>query len=677
MEPPPNIITSQIKKRLCLIAIFLFVLFILLIIQFFKIQIIEGPKWSQQADRQHFFTIDEPFHRGIFLSNPAVRKSHPEKAHKFVTDIQKFHLYVDPISIPADKKKIIADNLLKFPINDSQSNEEFTEQFFKRSRSRKLSLWLDSEIKEAILAWWLPFAKQNKIPRNALFFVADYQRSYPFGKLLGQVLHTVQAQKDEATKQAVPTGGLETYFNSWLQGKLGKRRLMRSPLHSFETGEVIAKPENGAEIYLTINHCLQAIAEDELAKGVKRCKAKAGWAIMMNPKTGEVLALAQYPFFNPSEYSKYYNDKGLLEYTKVKGITDANEPGSVMKPFTIAAALLANEQLKKKGLEELFDPNEKMDTSNPKFPGRSKPLVDTHFHHYLNMYMALQKSSNIYMGRIVERIINRQGNEWYRNVLQNHFGFGMKTGIELPGESRGLLPAPGKKHPNGTLEWSTPTPFSLAIGHNIQATSIQLVRAFAILANGGYMVKPTLVRKIVKRDENGKEIVLIDHTKEDWLLTRKRVLSKAIVAEVVKAMKYSTKPGGTCSKADVWGYTEAGKSGTAKKIVDGNYSDRLYNSSFIGFTPVNDPAIVLLVTMDEPEYGYIPGLGKNHHGGSCAAPVFRCIAKRALEYMGITPDDPFGYPVGDPRYDPSKADWIPEIRQLQEMYKKWNIPKQS
>ncbi|MFQ5729553.1 MAG: penicillin-binding transpeptidase domain-containing protein [Waddliaceae bacterium] len=137
-------------------------------------------------------------------------------------------------------------------------------------------------------------------------------------------------------------------------------------------------------------------------------------------------------------------------------------------------------------------------------------------------------------------------------------------------------------------------------------------------------------------------------------------------------MKYITKLGGTGRRADIWGYTEAGQTGTANKIVKGSYSKSQFVASFIGFTPVKDPAFVLVVAMDKPECRYIPGVGNNHHGSISAAPVFKEIAKRSLEYLGIAPDDPHGYPFGDPRYDRNLADWIPETRQLQENYEKWN-----
>lgn len=669
-------VTSKERRRLLWIALFIFILFSLLIAQFYNIQILEGEKWAAQAQKQHFFIIKEPFIRGTFYSNPYVRQGHPPHPQRFVTDVPKFHLYADPESIPAYLKEDVTEQLVARLALSISERLQLRQQLDKPSRSRKLAMWLDKETHQNLSQWWQAFARQHKIPRNALFFVKDYQRSYPFGKLAGQLLHTIQNQKDERTDQALPTGGLELYFNSYLQGKNGKRRLMRSPRNSLETGEVIAYPEHGADIYLTINPCLQAIAEEEIERGVKKCKGKAGWVGIMEPRTGEILALAQYPFFYPPDYQTYFNDPQLIEHTKVKAITDANEPGSVFKPFTVAVALKANQQLRQRGEKPLFQPEEKIPTSNGRFPGRSKPITDTSLHYYLNMDMGMQKSSNIYMGRLAERIVARLGNEWYRRQLQL-FGFGQKANIELPAESPGVLPTPGKLHPSGALEWSIPTPFSLAMGHNVQVTTVQLLRAYAILANGGFMVQPTLVRYIVKKDQQGHPIVLVDNTSEERLKSFPRVLESEIVDRVLRSMRFVTKPGGTAIRADVPGYTEVGKTSTPKKIVNGLYSEKLYCPTFGGFTPVKNAAFVIVVTIDEPEYGYIPGIGKNHHGGNCTAHVFREIAKRSLEYLGIPPDDPYGYPYGDPRRDPQKEEWMVETRELQEIYNKWNKISQS
>lgn len=664
------------KRRLLWIASFIFLLFSLLVAQFYHIQILEGKKWAAQAQKQHFFIVKEPFMRGTFYSNPYIKKGHPPEPQKFVMDIPKFHLYADPESIPIPLKDEVAEHLAARLTLSEPDALTLRQQLDKTTRSRKLATWLDEETHRSLLQWWRGYARQHKVSRNALFFVKDYQRSYPFGKLLGQVLHTIQNQKDELTNQALPTGGLELYFNSYLQGKQGKRRLLRSPRNALETGEVISYPEHGADIYLTINPCLQAITEEELAKGVKKSKSKGGWAAMMDPRTGEILALAQYPAFYPLDYQAYFNDPELIENTKVKAVTDATEPGSVFKPFTMALALKANKYLRQKGERELFSPEEKIATSNGRFPGRSKPITDTSLHYYLNMDMGMQKSSNIYMGRIAERIVARMGNEWYRRQLQL-FGFGQKTHIELPAESAGVLPTPGKLHPNGALEWSVPTPFSLAIGHNIQVNTIQLLRAYAVLANGGFLVQPTVVRQIIKKNVQGKQVVLLDHLSAERLKSFPRVLDEEIVNRVLRSMRYVTKPGGTAVRADVPGYTEVGKTSTPKKIVNGLYSETKYRPVFGGFTPVKDAAFVLVVIMDEPEYGYTPGIGKNHNGGNCTADVFRETAKRALAYLGIPPDDPYGYSYGDPRRDVNKTVWMKETRELQEIYDKWNKVAQT
>lgn len=661
---------SSDRKRLLFLSLFIMTLFAVLIIQFYQIQMIEGSKWSQVAERQHYFIVKEPFMRGTFLSNAEIKKGHPEVSHKFVIDVLKFHLFVDPASISMDHRGQLTIQLSSLLELNADQTKELVFNLNLKSRNRKLAMWLDKETHDRILNWWIPFAKANKIPRNALFFTNDYQRSYPFDKTLGQVLHTIQEIKDEKTSQALPTGGLELYFNNYLRGKQGKRRLMRSPRNSLETGNVLSKPQNGADIYLTVNHCLQAIAEEEIEKGVKKSKAKSGWAIMMAPHTGEILALAQYPFFSPADYSSYFNDPMLIQDTKVKAVTDANEPGSIMKPITVAVSLKANEELIKRGESPLFDPEEMMPTSNPYFPGRKKPLKDLSHHSFMDMYMAIQKSSNIYVARLAEKIVQRLGKEWYRQVLYEDFGFGQKTGIELPSESPGLLPRIGVKHPNGTFEWSVSTPYSLAMGHNIQANSLQILRAYAIFANGGYLVKPTLIKKIVKINEEGLQEILVDNIKKRQ---KRRVITEKRAKQIISAIKYTTKNGGTGRRADVWGYTEGGKSGTADKVIKGSYDPHFVCSSFVGVVPAENPEFVLIVSLDEPEYGYEPGQGRKHLGGFCAAPIFKEISQRSLEYLGIAPNDPYGYPSGDPRCDSKKADWLPEIRQLQEKYKKWNI----
>lgn len=657
------------RRRLLGVAVFLSFLFSLLIFRFYQIQILEGEKWTRDALAQHQYVAIEPFMRGSFYSNTSIKKGHPEESQPFVIDVPKFHLFIDPDSIPLGLKNKMAQELLSTLRLSAAEKKHLRAEFDRKSRSRKIASWLDRDERKKIETWWSSFCSKEKIVRNALFFQSEYKRSYPFGTMLGSLLHTVQEEKDPVTHQSIPTGGLEMLFNPYLKGKLGKKLIVRSPRHPLDTGKILEAPENGADIYLTINHYLQAIAESELQKGVKEAGASGGWAVMMDPFTGEILALAQTPSFDPSHYAQYFNDPSLQDATRVKAVSDCFEPGSIFKPITLAICMKANEELIQKGKQPLFFPEEKIAVSNGWFPGRNTPLKDGRPHRYLNMSLALQKSSNVYMGRIIHRLMETMGDAWYRKALSEVFGFGQKTHVELPAESGGLLPTPGKLHPNGKLEWSVPTPYSLAIGHNILINSLQMVRAYAILANGGKAVQPHLLRKIVKTLPCGTQKILVDNTS---YRASTQVLSPSITEQIVRRMKFVTKEGGTSKRADIMGYTEAGKSGTSEKIIRGSYSKENHISSFLGFAPVKNPRFVLIVSIDEPEIKFIPGVGKQQHGGVCAAPVFREIATRALQYLGVAPDDPYGYPYGDPRRDATKADWVKEVHSLKELYDQWN-----
>ena len=640
-------------------------LFSSLVIRFYKIQIIEKDKWTQQALAQHQYVETIPFMRGSFYSNTSIKEGHPEGEQPFVIDVPKFHLFIDPDSIPARFKKEIADALGQFLAYSPEKRQKIRSEFDKKSRSRKIAVWLDRDKRLQIENWWKTFASSRKIARNAIFFTSEFKRSYPFGQLLGSVLHTIQEEKHPKTKQGLPTGGLEMLFNSYLEGKPGKKLIVRSPKRPLDSSKILQSAENGADIYLTINHYLQAIVETELKKGVEISGAKGGWAVMMDPFSGEILALAQTPCLDPTCYTKFYNDPNLLDATRVKAVTDCYEPGSIFKPITAAICMKANEELQRAGRPPIFSPEEKIPTTNGWFLGRSTPIKDGRVHPFLNLDMALQKSSNIYVARIAQRLIDAMGESWYRNALEEIFGFGQKTNIELPAENPGLLPTPGKLHPNGKLEWSLPTPYSLAMGHNILINGVQMVRAYAILVNGGKAVQPHLVRKIVKNQE-----IIADFSS---YRASSQVLSPSICKAILRGMKFATKEGGTCKRADIPGYTEAGKSGTAEKVIDGKYAKDHNISSFLGFAPANHPRFVLLVSIDDPERKLIPGVGRQQFGGVCATPVFRDIALQALQYLGVAPDDPYGYPVGDPRRDPEKADWALETQALKELYETWNV----
>lgn len=646
-------------------------LFCLLVAQFFRLQVLEHQRWKKRAEAQHYFVVKEPFRRGTFYANTSIQPLHQDRPVAFAIDVPLSHLYADPKEIPISLRKEVCESILHILSPSVKEAAKLPIELRRKCRSRRLVSWVVEAQKGLFMEWWRPFAKKHRLPSNALFFVSDFKRFHPMGRLLGQVLHTIQDRRDEVTGKAAPTGGLELALNNVLEGSVGLRRLMRSPHNSLETGEVLTQPVHGADVELTINHCLQAIVEEELQRGVERHRAKGGVAVMVNPKTGEILALAQYPFFSPDQYQDYFNNKTLAEHAKIKAISDAHEPGSPMKALTVTIALKANRLLKEQSKQPCFSLLEKFSTSTGNFPGRSKPITDVHQHKFLNFYMAVQKSSNIYMASLAGRFVRAMGDAWYRQELAAGFGLGQKTGVELVGESVGILPHPGKILPGGKLEWSKGTPYSLAMGYNVQVTALQFARAMCVIANRGILPELTLVRKIYRTNENGTEI-LVDNTKPERLSRFPRVYDEQDMDEVVRALKFVTKTGGTASKADIYGYTEAGKTGTTMKLVNGQYSASSHFASFAGFTPATNPAIVLFVGIDDPWVGYVPGLGTNHQGGTCAAPIFREIGRRTLEFLGVPMDDPYGFPSRDPRGDPNKADWHAETEWLNQLHQQWN-----
>jgi cell division protein FtsI (penicillin-binding protein 3) len=659
------------RRRLLPLAIGVCLLFGGLAIQFFRLQVIQEEKWEREAAMQHQVVLPEAARRGTFYSNNTLRLAHPEEPQPLAIDVQKAHLHADCVAIPAELRPELVAKLGELLGLGADAQKMWLQQLAKKSRSRRLAMWLDQAAQERVRSWWHSTARRNKLPTNALFFVNDYQRCYPYGKMLGQVLHTIRSLKDDKG-QAVPTGGLELSLNGYLSGTPGQRRIIRS-LHAPLDITTIKPPVHGADVYLTVNHYVQAILEEELEKGVQRAHAKGGRAVLMDCHTGEIWGLAEYPFFDVTRYAEQFVDPVKAQAAQVRSITDAIEMGSIMKPITLAIALEANEEMRRMGKAPLFEPEKMVATHAQSFAGRKKLMRDTHDHPWLNMDLAVQKSSNVYLSQVARALVDRMGANWWRSRLVEGFGLTKPTRIGLQGESVGLVPEPGKLHSNGALQWSGPTPYALALGHSCQVTSLQVVRAYAILANGGYWVDPTLVRQIVRHNEEGPGEVLVDHTEHK---ERRRVMSQTACDRIRRSIKYSTKPGGTASQGDIPGYSEGGKTGTAEKVIGGQYDQKIHLSTFVGIAPANDPRFVLLVTIDEPEYKVVAGVGKLHHAGWCAAPVFREMAKRVLAYLGTPPDDPHGYPVGDPRRD-GDADWAAEVRSLKALYEQYNHKKTS
>lgn len=640
------------SNRLVLVVFVTFAVFTTLIFYAFKLQIIEYGQWKRVADRQHMANLNMPAKRGSFYCVPMERPGVKPSPIIVALDEAVYHLIADPFLLEGKNKKAIVRWLAeRFDWNEKEQVKA-EDSFSKPVRARKILSNLLQQQKDLLMEEWREIAKKEGFPIHAIYFSKDFRRAHPLGRSLGQLLHTIRADKDPKTGQPIPTGGLELKFHNDLCGTPGKGFIYRTPRHQLDDRVIESSPQNGKDIFLTIDPFIQAICEEEIAEGVTRCRASSGFAIVMEAETGRIRAIAHYPFFRVDEYPDYFNDAAKIEYTIPKAVSALFEPGSIIKPVTVALAMMAGDERALKGLPPLFREDEIITTSPTVFPGRTKPVTDVCHLSKMDLALALQKSSNVYTATLAERIIQTMGVDWYRDKLTSIFDLGKPTGIEFPGEAVGFLPTPGKCHPNGGLEWSRATPYSLAMGYNLMVTGLQMAKIYAMITNGGYQVDPTLIYGPLK--------------------PKRASLSPVICDKLKHYLRFVTKPGGSAQLADVYGYTELGKTSTSEKLLGGVYSSIHHNTLFVGVCPLSCRPLVIVIALDDPDPSLWPSLGKRHYGGKSAAPIFRRIAQRSVAFLGIPPDDPGGYPKGDPRYNPETADAVKEVEALHEKMLKLN-----
>ena len=352
----------------------------------------------------------------------------------------------------------------------------------------------------------------------------------------------------------------------------------------------------GDDIYLTIDKTIQHVAERELALGVQTSEATAGTVIVMDPNTGDILAMASYPTFNP-------NEPGLSPQThrRNRAVTDRFEPGSTIKPFTVSAALAAN----------VIHPEEAIDCENGEMMIGDDRIRDTHQFDVLTPAEILAHSSNIGAAKIGARL-GRRG--LYRAFRR--FGFGESTEVGLPGETGGIL----RHH----TRWYDLDLATLSFGQGMSVTTLQLATAMSAIANGGRLMQPHIIRRMV--DSRGRT------TEESLPRVRRQVIPRQTARLVADMLTAVTGQGGTGAEAAIDGYLVAGKTGTAQKAdyVHGGYADNLYIASFVGFVPAQDPRLVIAVVVDEPMV--------DHYGGTVAGPIFRRIGEAALRHLGVPAD---------------------------------------
>jgi cell division protein FtsI (penicillin-binding protein 3) len=433
------------------------------------------------------------------------------------------------------------------------------------------------------------------------------KRYYPQGQMAGQVIGFVGRDSEGLE-------GLELYYNEHIRGETGSSVIERDALgrRVLVQGVEGLQIPPGGDIHLTLDTTIQHLAEKELEATVTKYRAKAGVAIVVEPFTGEVLALANYPSFDPNNFSKQ-----TPQQWRNRAIADSFEPGSTFKTILAAAALE----------EEVIGKDDLFYCELGKYSYAGKTIHDTHPHGWLPFHRILQVSSNIGFTKVAEKLKK----ERYFKYIEK-FGFGQPTGIDAPGEVPGLVRKPES--------WSAVDLATHAFGQGISATPMQMVMAYAAIANGGFLMRPYLVSRV----KNPKGEVLVQSQPH----VIRRVISEKTSRLLASMLKGVTNEGGTGIMASVEGFEVAGKTGTAQKadLENGGYAAGKRVGSFVGFVPADNPKLVALVLVDEPEV--------NVYGGVVAAPVFRNIARGALRRLAVAPQEPNLVPaaVGSPGHHP-------------------------
>jgi cell division protein FtsI (penicillin-binding protein 3) len=385
--------------------------------------------------------------------------------------------------------------------------------------------------------------------------------------------------------------GLEATYDGLISGEPG-RVLVQTDARRHAFSRVERPPTSGDTIELTLDLSLQHIAERELKAGVHWSGARGGSAVVMDPSTGEILAMANYPTYNPNAFLDFGDDS-----RRNRAVQDLYEPGSTFKMITASAALEEN----------VITPEDQIDVRGGSitFPGRP-PIRDDHSYGVLSFRDVIAKSSNV--GSI--KVGLKVGPERFLEYMRR-FGFGRRSSPDFPGENAGLLWTPRN---DSALA-------SMLIGYEIAVTPIQMAAALSSIANGGELMQPRVVGAVLR---SGRRLP-VPHK------VIGRTISERTAAELTSILEAVVEPGGTATRATVAGYTVAGKTGTAKKIVNGSYRGHNdYNVSFAGFVPSRDPVFTIVVVVDSPRK-------VSPYGGVVAAPIFQKIAEAALRHRGVRP----------------------------------------
>ena len=553
---------SERNKRILFLFFVFITIFFLLIYRLYNIQVVGGGELNELARKEHITSYILDGKRGVIFDRNLKR---------LAVNVETKSLFAIPYKIekPEEVARLLS---IRLSLPYQRIEEELNKERYFVWVDRKLT----SEKYEEI--------KNLEIP--GLDFVTENKRYYPKDSLAANLMGFVGVDNQGLE-------GLEVYFDEELKSQSGLMVMERDasgakiPLSI----ERMHPSKNGLSIVLTIDEVIQYITEEALQKANDLYHPKSAVAIVVNPKTGEILSMAVIPSFNINNYQKAPEN-----FRRNRAITDNYEPGSTFKIFTIAAAL-------EKGYAKLSDQFNCKGSIN--YQGTVIRDIDPHG--YQDLTDIIKNSCNV---GIIE-VGTRMDKEVFAEFIRN-FGFGDKTGISLPGESPGLF--------RPVNQWSKISIASLSIGQEISVTPLQLVMGTAVIANDGVLMKPLIVSEIIDEEYNVIKQFKPEEVRQVISPETARTMSQ-ILEVVVES--------GTGTGAKLKHYTACGKTGTAQKFDFslGKYSNEKFTSWFVGFAPAMDAEVAILVMLDEPKGSY--------YGGTVAAPVFQEIAGKVLPYLSI------------------------------------------
>lgn len=586
LASPPNPARESLARMLA-VKIILLLFFVLVAMRLVHIQVIDAAKYQEIAKKQYESKVILPAERGnIYDRNGKI----------LVSNSMFVSFGADPLIVGKNATEV-ADRFSRV-FGDSRAS-----YLAKLSDRKRRFVWLERRVKPDVAKRLLVDDLEGVIQ------LSEPKRMYHYETVAGQLLGFTDIDNKGLS-------GLELQFDEELKGSDGYVIMQRDGLGRRRPSVDYPRidPVNGNSVVLTIDLEYQSIAESELRKGVERNKAESGLVVMLEPSTGAVLAMANYPGVDPNSIEGV--NPALF---KNRAITDMFEPGSV---FKIVAASAAIENSVVKLDQKFFAEN---GTYLVKYPGgRTRKISDTHSYGMLTFQEAIEHSSNI----VVAKISDLLGDELLYTTARN-YGFGIATGIELPGEVSGEMKRPD--------QWSGATLNSMAIGYEVGVTPLQIVAAYAAVANKGVLMKPF----VVKQELNQHNEVM----SETYPQQIRRVVTERTSQLLTKIFEGVVERGtGVSARED--NVSVAGKTGTSRKFIDGKYEVGNYTASFVGYLPAEDPKVVCLVMLDHPREG-------GYTGGLASAPIFKAIAEKivASSSWGQKPDQMMqagGQPVAIP-----------------------------